>query len=282
MSLNGGLATALNMVISLLITLMAVVATARLFLDARKATVLRRTMWTNKGGRKHWPFFVIWLAAIYLLIVVAEAFLPSYAGAIVYANLIPVPFLIYFLLGLTFPDRLPIEGALAIISYEISAIMSLIVSLPGMVSWGTSIITYLWTITALIWISASILRPTTRPGRIGGAGQGMKDDDALSETTALAALRKQLADASLKSSARILILASLALNRKMTFMNLLTLTGIGKGSLSFHLEKLESSNYITIRTKATFSGDRTMIEITEKGKDAYNSLVQTLSSFQKK
>ena len=50
----------------------------------------------------------------------------------------------------------------------------------------------------------------------------MKDDDALSETTALAALRKQLADASLKSSARILILASLALNRKMTFMNLLT------------------------------------------------------------
>ena len=64
MSLNGGLATALNMVISLLITLMAVVATARLFLGARKATVLRRTMWTNKGGRKHWPFFVIWLAAI--------------------------------------------------------------------------------------------------------------------------------------------------------------------------------------------------------------------------
>jgi DNA-binding MarR family transcriptional regulator len=110
----------------------------------------------------------------------------------------------------------------------------------------------------------------------------MKDSNTSSESAALGALREQLSDSSLKSSTRILILVSLVLNRKATFMDLLTLTGIGKGSLSNHLEKLESSGYITIRTKATFSGNRSIIEITEKGLSAYNTLVKTMSTFQKK
>lgn len=93
-------------------------------------------------------------------------------------------------------------------------------------------------------------------------------------------LREQFNDPSLKSSTRVLILVSLALNRKVTFVDLLTLTGIGKGSLSNHLEKLESSGFITIRTKATFSRDRCIIEITEKGLSAYKTLVRTMSALQ--
>jgi DNA-binding MarR family transcriptional regulator len=110
----------------------------------------------------------------------------------------------------------------------------------------------------------------------------MKEINDPSETTALNALRGQLTDPSLKSSTRGLILVSLALNRKMIFIDLLTLTGIGKGSLSHHLERLESSGYITVRTKATFSGDRSIIEITEKGLVAYNTLVKIMSVFQEK
>jgi hypothetical protein len=45
---------------------------------------------------------------------------------------------------------------------------------------------------------------------------------------------------------------------------------------------LESSGYITVRTKATFSGDRSIIEITEKGLVAYNTLVKIMSVFQEK
>ena len=60
-------------------------------------------------------------------------------------------------------------------------------------------------------------------------------------------------------------------------MDLLSLTGTGKGSLSNHLEKLETSGYIRTKTKMTFGGPRVVIEITPKGMDAYNSLVGALS-----
>lgn len=110
----------------------------------------------------------------------------------------------------------------------------------------------------------------------------MNDGNGLSEPATLTALREQLNDPSLKSSIRVLILVSLALNHSVTFMDLLTLTGIGKGSLSNHLEKLESSGFITIRTRATFSRDRCIIEITEKGLDAYKTLVRTMSELQER
>ena len=97
---------------------------------------------------------------------------------------------------------------------------------------------------------------------------------------ALKELGEQLSDPSLKSSTRILILISLALNRKMSFVTLLGLTGTGKGSLFNHLEKLEASGYVTTRTIKTFGGYRANVEITEKGLEAYNSLLRTLNSFQ--
>ncbi len=110
----------------------------------------------------------------------------------------------------------------------------------------------------------------------------MIEEHPPSEIEALDALRLQFNDSSLKSSTRVLILISLALNRKMSFVSLMGLTGMGKGSLTNHLEKLESSSYIITKNKATFSGNRTVVEITEKGLDAYNSLLQTLNTFKKK
>jgi len=96
---------------------------------------------------------------------------------------------------------------------------------------------------------------------------------------ALKDLGEQFSDPALKSSTRVLILISLALNTRMSVVRLLTLTRTGKGSLSNHLEKLEASGYVTSKTSRTFGGYRTNVEITEKGLEAYDNLLKALSSF---
>jgi DNA-binding MarR family transcriptional regulator len=89
-------------------------------------------------------------------------------------------------------------------------------------------------------------------------------------------LGEQLSDPCLKSSTRLVILISLALNKKLGFVDLLNLTGMGKGSLSNHLEKLEAAEYVKTGTTMTFGRSRVTIEITEKGAKAYNKLMKTL------
>jgi DNA-binding MarR family transcriptional regulator len=76
-------------------------------------------------------------------------------------------------------------------------------------------------------------------------------------------------DSALRSSVRLLILISLALNKKLSFVDLLELTGVGKGSLSNHLERLSSTGYVKTRIVPTLSGPRLVAEITEKGMDTY-------------
>lgn len=94
---------------------------------------------------------------------------------------------------------------------------------------------------------------------------------------ALRSLGTQFNDPCLKSSTRILILMSSALNKRLGFTDLLSLTGTGKGSLSNHIEKLETSGYVKTKTMMTFGGPRVVVEITEKGMQVYENLVKTLS-----
>jgi DNA-binding MarR family transcriptional regulator len=108
-----------------------------------------------------------------------------------------------------------------------------------------------------------------------------QEASAPDELDALKSLGVQLSDSSLKSSTRILILFSLALNSKLGFVDLLALTGTGKGSLSNHLEKLEASGFIETRSVMTFGGSRVEVRITQKGKEAYENLVKTLGKLQK-
>lgn len=103
-----------------------------------------------------------------------------------------------------------------------------------------------------------------------------KPRETPSDYDSLKSLGEQFSDPSLKSSARILILFSLALNTKLGFGDLLSLTGSGKGSLSNHLEKLEASGYVTTRSVMTFGGPRVEVRLTEKGKAVYKNLVKTL------
>ena len=109
----------------------------------------------------------------------------------------------------------------------------------------------------------------------------MNGDDSSSRSMALGSLRDRFSDPSLRSSTRVLILISLALNQKMSFVDLQNSIGIGKGSLSHHLEKMGSAGYVKVMTKATFRGDRTVVEITDKGLEAYDSMLEALSSLKR-
>ena len=94
----------------------------------------------------------------------------------------------------------------------------------------------------------------------------------------LKALNQQLADPSLKSSTRILILIMLTMNRTMSANDLRSMTGCGKGSLMNHLEKLEKAGYVRIRTTRSFSGSgwRQVVEVTEAGIEECKTLLQKI------
>jgi DNA-binding PadR family transcriptional regulator len=94
-------------------------------------------------------------------------------------------------------------------------------------------------------------------------------------------LNERLNDSTFKSSARILILVLLTLARKMSAVQLRTLTGLGKGSLENHLNKLESSGYVRLTYEKSLGArgvPRQMVEITEKGIDACRAVVKSMSS----
>lgn len=94
-------------------------------------------------------------------------------------------------------------------------------------------------------------------------------------------LGERVNEPALKSSVRILILISLALNKHLAFTDLLELTGLGKGSLSNHLDKLEASGLIKSKILRTFGGYRTIITITPKGIEAYRGLTELLTKLTK-
>ena len=69
--------------------------------------------------------------------------------------------------------------------------------------------------------------------------------------------------------------------RRMSSVELRTLTGLGKGSLENHLNKLESFGYVKISNEKSIGArgsPRRMVEITEKGLDACRALVKSISS----
>jgi len=90
-------------------------------------------------------------------------------------------------------------------------------------------------------------------------------------------LKLLLDSEALRSSARILILISLAINDRMYFTDLLKLTETGKGSLSNNLDILKKYDYIKDKMVFTISGPRRLIYITEKGKNFYGIYTELIS-----
>ncbi len=99
-----------------------------------------------------------------------------------------------------------------------------------------------------------------------------------SNEEAIKSLNEQLSEPSLKSSARILILILLAMNKKMSAPQLRSLVGLGKGSLENHLAKLEVSGLVKVRSVRSWGGSHQVVEITEKGLAECKSLLKKIHS----
>jgi len=108
-----------------------------------------------------------------------------------------------------------------------------------------------------------------------------RDFESILTDETIRSLNEKLSDSTFKSSARILILALLAFTRKMSSVELRTLTGLGKGSLENHLSKLESYGYVTISNAKSIGSrgaPRQIVEITKKGIDECRALVESIGS----
>ena len=68
--------------------------------------------------------------------------------------------------------------------------------------------------------------------------------------------------------ARLSILAVLRAFETVDFTFLLKQTELSRGNLSSHLSKLESSAYVTIRKEFVEKVPRTLVELTDAGRDA--------------
>ncbi len=93
-------------------------------------------------------------------------------------------------------------------------------------------------------------------------------------------LNDRLSGVGLKSSTRILILILLAMNRRMSAVELRALLGLGKGSLENHLAKLEDAGYVRIRNAPSFRGWRQSVEITEAGLEGCRELLRSIKALE--
>ena len=112
---------------------------------------------------------------------------------------------------------------------------------------------------------------------MSGNSDNQVDADASSAKT-VQSLSEQLSNAGLRSSSRILILILLAMNKRSTATELRALTGLGKGSLENHLEKLELVGYVKTKNVKSFSGWRQTVEITQEGLEGCRELLRTIQA----
>ena len=75
-------------------------------------------------------------------------------------------------------------------------------------------------------------------------------------------------DRNIHAPARLLILAFLSVVESADFTFLLNQTGLTRGNLSTHMSKLEEVGYISITKEFVDKIPRTLIRLTDKGKEA--------------
>ncbi|MHB1439274.1 MAG: transcriptional regulator [Cuniculiplasma sp.] len=92
----------------------------------------------------------------------------------------------------------------------------------------------------------------------------------------LSQLAEEITNTPFKSSIRLIILMSLGVSRKMNLTDLMKMTGCGKGSISNHINKLESSGFVIRRDVSFFTSPRIIVEITKKGEIFYNNYLNML------
>jgi hypothetical protein len=148
--LTGDLASGAEVALSLVVIAAAFIATALIFRGALRTLGLSRALSREGGGYAH--HFAAWIVGMYVVIAAADLLAPAYSYAIFDALLLPVPFVVYFMLGLAFPDGRPTEGLIALTTYGAAATVNLTLSLLGADSWIQG---WVWVATAGVWFLAA-------------------------------------------------------------------------------------------------------------------------------
>lgn len=83
-------------------------------------------------------------------------------------------------------------------------------------------------------------------------------------------------DRTIHAPARLMILAFLSVVDSADFTFLLTQTGLTRGNLSSHLQKLEEAGYISVQKEFVDRIPRTLIRLTDTGREAIQSYRETM------
>ena len=90
-----------------------------------------------------------------------------------------------------------------------------------------------------------------------------------------------LIDKTISNTQRILILITLYLSTRLMFIELSRITGIDKGRLEYHLEILEREGLVKRRNHITLLGPRVYVEITERGEEIVEKIIDLLNRVKK-
>jgi DNA-binding MarR family transcriptional regulator len=83
-------------------------------------------------------------------------------------------------------------------------------------------------------------------------------------------------DRVIHSPARLMIMTYLYVVESVDFIFLMRLTGLTWGNLSSHLSTLEEAEYVNIEKKFIQKKSHTMIDLTDKGRQAFREYKQLL------
>jgi len=90
-------------------------------------------------------------------------------------------------------------------------------------------------------------------------------------------LRRALGSGPAMSAPRILVLTALYLSQRLTFSELVRVTGLSKGSLEHHVAVLEREGLVKRVRRPTLAGPRLFIEITAEGRRVLERVIEVLS-----
>jgi hypothetical protein len=142
----------------------ASLATASVFNSAHRAVFLRRAMGSMRGwGGREWALMWMWFVAFTALAFVSFAFFQPQAPVIIYGLLSSVEIFIYYSLRISFGEKLPSEGLLALVSYGACITLSIVASL---LAGGLAYTGAIWGAETIVWVYCSLFALWHAPGEL--------------------------------------------------------------------------------------------------------------------
>lgn len=91
----------------------------------------------------------------------------------------------------------------------------------------------------------------------------------------------ELSNTPLTSSSRLIIIMSLAIDKRIKLSDLMKVTGCGKGSIENHVSKLEEGGFVRTEKISFFKSPRVYAQLTDKGQNFYENYLRLIGKFLK-